>query len=514
VEIQASADDEAIDPALSDDILLGGTPDALTLVLPAADSSMPARGQENECYFDLYTEWISCGDYTCQLVESGTYYDCGDGCRISGTGGTSLEYEYYYNEWWEDWDVVEWMIADFELQCTVMNCSDPEIPQAWEEYCNEAPPPPAEPELVCTDVYRGEWVECTLDVAGVIEVDHVAWSWHPDSNQGFFEDVVDTLESTTWEGIGAWSGLVTATAFSAGGDSVGPISAPLTVLDRPWAAPTTFVQYEAGAAADCHTDIPRPGSGAITWGWAVAVGSCAATELVTGLSDTTGPPISHGSGPNAGLYFVDTVTAVIRMESQILPALRPGSSDRFPVNGPQQMRNDCKSALGSPTGVTDTVTIEYANTECIANQEFEDAITYLWDHEHEHATAAEEGVDGLADPYAAIERIVGGTIAGVRVAARGILHTVNDAARVSSQAIDGATGPGFDIWLPGTTGIWDDPTSEVLALGNPLGDWISGRDQVRTKWLITSRSIATVRSHQTNVRRLSPLDQLLSRGGK
>jgi hypothetical protein len=421
------------------------------------------RGQENECYFDLQTEWISCGEYTCQLVESGTHYDCGEGCRISGTGGSSQEYEYYYNEWWEDWDVVEWMIADFELQCTVMNCSDPEIPQAWEEYCNEAPPPPSGPELECSGVYRGEWVECILDVAGVVEVDHVVWLWQPDSGV-VLDAVLDTLEATVWQGIGAMSGTVTATAFNAGGDSVGPLSAPLTVYSRPWSAPSNFVEYQAGAAPDCFADIPRPGSSGITWGWAVGPSSCAANDLMSpSASDTSNPGIALGSGPNAGVYLVDTVVARMVVRSQILQALRPGSSDRFPVTGPQALRNACKTALGSPGGVTDTVTIEYANSDCISNADFEDATEYLWDHEHEHATEAEDAVDALGDPYATIESVIGMSATTVRTTARNALLTLNSDAVVASLALDQSPGPSFDIWLPRTNGTWDNPSSQLIA---------------------------------------------------
>jgi hypothetical protein len=161
----------------------------------------------------------------------------------------------------------------------------------------------------------------------------------------------------------------------------------------------------------------------------------------------------------------------MRIQSQILPALRPGSADRFPVSGPQALRNACKAALGSPGGVTDTVTIEYANTDCITNNDFADAMAFLWDHEEEHAIAAEEGVDAMADPYVAIEGMVGSSALGVRAQARTLLTDVNTAAILASAALDVGAGPGYEIWLPGTNGTWDDPTSVMVALFTKSEHW-------------------------------------------
>jgi hypothetical protein len=87
----------------------------------------------------------------------------------------------------------------------------------------------------------------------------------------------------------------------------------------------------------------------------------------------------------------------------------------------------------------------------------------LWDHEHEHATEAEDAVDALGDPYATIESVIGMSATTVRTTARNALLTLNSDAVVASLALDQSPGPSFDIWLPRTNGTWDNPSSQLIA---------------------------------------------------
>jgi hypothetical protein len=129
-----------------------------------------------------------------------------------------------------------------------------------------------------------------------------------------------------------------------------------------------------------------------------------------------------GTGPNAGLWFVDQMTADMDLRTQVSVRLRnPGTAYSL-ASAPVALRNACASAF--PQQPTADRSQYQANNVCTSNTiNFNNLVSCIWSHEARHLNAGiDEARSSINDVYLLWEPLVRATAADVKAAAKQLFN--------------------------------------------------------------------------------------------
>lgn len=271
------------------------------------------------------------------------------------------------------------------------------------------------PQVKCTSVTRGGSVRCQVDPAGKTAV---RWHFQPDGN---LQPVDLVTSDEVWEGPGVASGTVSVELS----DGSTP-SGRLEIQDRPsqWQAHWDY-QFDNLLQLP-NTPIDPSGPNPITF-----LGRNCDRQTLCGTVQrrvTPDPaifplmgasPDSVETGPNAGYWWVGTISYNMFREAALLPATAPTSTVRHPVPGAS---NSCRSALGTPPGVVAQANWYEYNLHCTKGKSYMvDLYSALIAHEgfgippgegHESAARAHASLPDM-DPWIAVDTLVRNDSAGL-----------------------------------------------------------------------------------------------------
>jgi len=210
-----------------------------------------------------------------------------------------------------------------------------------------------------------------------------------------------------------------------------------THLSKGRAAPGQFDACIQSLAQTVGTDCEAGGSGAFftPYDW----------ERST-VRDA--PP----SGPNSGIWYVESVSAGMHVRSQIRVDFR-SDAPTDQVVGNSQVLAGCLAALGSPIPPQN---MDGVNVACMATAAFTELIEFAWDHEEEHMDAALDAARQPAnDLHAVLETLVGGDVQAAFEWDLSLEWTaVNDRIVTASLGIHTGAHTDFPMWVPDGAGVW------------------------------------------------------------
>lgn len=210
-----------------------------------------------------------------------------------------------------------------------------------------------------------------------------------------------------------------------------------THLSKERAAPGQFDACIQSLAQTVGTDCEAGGSGALftPYDW----------ERGT-VRDA--PP----SGPNSGIWYVESVSAGMHVRSQIRVDFR-SDAPTDQVVGNSQVLAGCLAALGSPIPPQN---MDGVNVACMSAAAFTELIEFAWDHEEEHMDAALDAARQPAnDLHAVLETLVGGDVQAAFEWDLSLEWTaVNDRIVTASLGIHTGAHTDFPMWVPAGAGVW------------------------------------------------------------
>lgn len=244
---------------------------------------------------------------------------------------------------------------------------------------------------------------------------------------------------SSWSGVMIASGTATVT-FTDQNNAQQTLSAPITVPRRT----ASWVPVVGGTAA-----VPGVIDSCVNFDWDGLTASKNCTSpydadqffipKVASLGVGSGYSLGQvtGSGPNAGLWFINQMTASMDLRSQVSVRFRnPGTKNPL-AGAPLALRTACANAF--PQQPSADRSQHEANSACTSNSvTFNAAVTCLWGHEARHLNAGVAAAKWANnDVYALWEGIVRGsqaalvdaaknTYEGAHLSVRGIMLAAED----------------------------------------------------------------------------------------
>jgi hypothetical protein len=119
-----------------------------------------------------------------------------------------------------------------------------------------------------------------------------------------------------------------------------------------------------------------------------------------------------GSGPNGGLWYVATTSAIMDLRTQVHRDFR-ADGPTWVMTGSQTVTTGC--AVAFPSNPTGPRTIHTVNTTCVPTPDFTAYVTCVWSHEGQHLRADTAAARTAAnDVYALWEPMVAQTSSGLQ----------------------------------------------------------------------------------------------------
>lgn len=239
----------------------------------------------------------------------------------------------------------------------------------------------SEPRVDCTpNPQRGVKVTCTAWGSGVEVTD---WTFDGSTYSNASLRITGPSSDSTWEGTAVTSGTVSATVTVNGQPRSEPLTAAINVVARTGTAwhfgPPDDWSYSQGTGLDyCYQGtFALPAGGTI--GWSTRKGDCDGTPItpVPRLARNSGYTIAQVStGPNAGVWYVTSVSYRMDTESNLTTAILDGSSLVYQLVDKAEKR-DCNKGGGPAVTAVNFYTF---NAKCRKN-DLTPMFTALWLHE-------------------------------------------------------------------------------------------------------------------------------------
>lgn len=241
------------------------------------------------------------------------------------------------------------------------------------------PPPTTPPVLSCAQVQRGAPATCAVTGA----VDSVR-SWSFTGNvQGPGQMRVDTLlNDAVWGGRAVISGMVEA-VVRVGGDTI-LLADSLVVTPRQWGWGDALWSFTQGGGMMCGSGITKRfvTADAITLGLNTRTANCDGGSVDPSVYSPGGVTAGLSmdsvlSGPNRGVFFVDTVYYVMNRGSSMNPEVT-SAGVLYPVSG--QDRALCRRKLNLSGQDPVNVNMYIYNDTC-RELSMAPFLQGIWDHE-------------------------------------------------------------------------------------------------------------------------------------
>lgn len=236
-------------------------------------------------------------------------------------------------------------------------------------------------ELKCTPAAptRGQTVTCIVTGTGVLAS---GWNFTGPAfdSTGAALNIKGPTSGNSWSGVAVTSGVVSARISVNGVPRADSLRGGFIVTNRTgstwhWQKDVNWTYGEGLAKQDCHKELFLYHAPAIL-GWNVSKGLCESSPvrpLPSSGSGYTLQPVT--SGPNTGLNFVKTVTYRMDTQSNVLAAIKSGSSTRWSLVDSAQKRS-CSSK-----NVSTTVNFYDFNLKCMNAFDLPSFIPGLFFHE-------------------------------------------------------------------------------------------------------------------------------------
>lgn len=180
----------------------------------------------------------------------------------------------------------------------------------------------------CSSVVRGETVHCL--VVPDTHVDSVSWTFN---GSGYLNQNQKTIDPE-WVGTGVIAGIVYA-ALYIGGSADTTVVGSINVIDRSWPW-LQNVSYHQGAASPWFDGVePLETLNAVGWNCELTLGCPAdigSRVFFPQASSGAGYSVAEvTSGPNDGVWYVDSANFEMHLGSNVNPYLLPSSTPLFTV---------------------------------------------------------------------------------------------------------------------------------------------------------------------------------------
>lgn len=288
---------------------------------------------------------------------------------------------------------------------------------------------------------RGQAVTCTASTpAGNLVITGLVFFASASlPGNGFVLDSITRsidVDDNQWSGTMAASGIVVVRG-TVNGTTARPGADTISIQNRTgWGwGNNKSAASEGPGSWECHTGRHYETD---TTGWAVG-SRCGNQDWIFSpyWPDTTGVHLAPRipSGPNEGLWYLNSLDVALAMHAQVLKDLRvDGYTYAFTASSDSSTYSACTNA-----GVSSPATVTTVNNTCYANSDYQDFFNATWRHERCHMTVATTTFDTIPDARILAEHVVAadsiGAITWVQIQQNG-LSDANEKITNASKALD------------------------------------------------------------------------------
>lgn len=392
------------------------------------------------CLYHFDGDYITCGTTTCwpnaasakskgrrtwgvanAYETNGSSYDCNNGCDI-----------FFENSWFYDCGGSGGDLSG------VGTSGDP--------------PPTATLSCSPTNQFNAT-ATCVLAITGYAAADDpVTWTFTAGDIT-----VVDTLTSLTWSGPVVVGGTVKA-EIVANGQSYSPTAA-LAVTRRSGWTWSSQIGGRQGTAGEIDACVDASGALGLTAGescTSVYVGGLFSPVVVAQDSGYTSEQVA-GSGPNGGLWFVDSSSTTMQIRTQVSRLFR-SDGPTAPLAGDSAIVAACLSAYGNLSARS----IYAVNTQCHSHAGLTNFLAFAWAHEGRHMQANLAAARLTAnDLRHEMESLVATSEGGLTFKVKDKMDSIHESIVAAGGLTHTGTAHSFSFWRP-LSGNWTWATTTIL----------------------------------------------------